>query len=75
MDVQLVRGFTALGVGHYGNAYEHLIRLFERGDPAWHEIKRCWAIGDLAEAARHSGHLEEARALLPEMEAILGKTH
>src|SRR3712207_9174009 len=30
--------------------------------------------GDLAEAARHSGHLEEARALLPEMEAILGET-
>jgi DNA-binding CsgD family transcriptional regulator/tetratricopeptide (TPR) repeat protein len=74
MDVQLARGLTALGIGRYVEAYEHLIRLFEHGDPAWHEIKRCWAIGDLAEAARHSGHLEEARALLPEMEAILSET-
>ena len=74
VDVQLARGLTALGIGHYADAYEHLIRSFERRDPAWHEIKRCWAIGDLAEAARHSGHLEEARALLPEMEAILSET-
>jgi ATP/maltotriose-dependent transcriptional regulator MalT len=74
VDVQLARGLTALGIGHYADAYEHLIRPFEHGDPAWHEIKRCWAIGDLAEAARHSGHLEDARALLPEMEAILSET-
>jgi DNA-binding CsgD family transcriptional regulator len=74
VEVQLARGLTALGIGHYADAYEHLIRSFERQDPAWHEIKRCWAIGDLAEAARHSGHLEEARALLPEMEAILSET-
>jgi DNA-binding CsgD family transcriptional regulator/tetratricopeptide (TPR) repeat protein len=73
VDVQLARGLTALGMGRYGEAYEHLIRPFERGDPAWHTLKRCWAIGDLAEAARHSGHLEEARALLPEMEAVLSE--
>src|SRR5215208_2727347 len=74
MDVQLARGLTSLGIGRYVEAYEHLIRLFEHGDPAWHETKRCWVIGDFAEAARHSGHLEEARALLPEMEAILSQT-
>jgi DNA-binding CsgD family transcriptional regulator/tetratricopeptide (TPR) repeat protein len=74
MDVQLARGLTALGIGRYVEAYEHLMRLFEHGDPAWHEMKRCWAIGDLAEAARYSEHLEEARALLPEMEAILSET-
>jgi DNA-binding CsgD family transcriptional regulator/tetratricopeptide (TPR) repeat protein len=73
VDVQLARGLTALGMGRYGEAYEHLIRPFEHGDPAWHALKRCWAIGDLAEAARHSGHLEEARALLPEMEAVLSE--
>src|SRR5918997_1412591 len=74
MHVQMARGLTALGTGRYSDAYEHLIRLFEHGDPAWHEMSRGWAIGDLAEAARHSGHLEEARALLPEMEAILSET-
>jgi DNA-binding CsgD family transcriptional regulator len=74
VDVQLARGLTALGLGRYVEAYEHLIRPFEHGDPAWHALRRCWAIGDLAEAARHSGHLEEARALLPEMEAILSET-
>ena len=74
VDVQLARGLTALGVGRYVEAYEHLIRPFKHGDPAWHALRRCWAIGDLAEAARHSGHLEEARALLPEMEAILSET-
>jgi DNA-binding CsgD family transcriptional regulator/tetratricopeptide (TPR) repeat protein len=73
--VQMARGLTALGTGRYSDAYEHLIRVFEHGDPAWHVMSRCWAIGDLAEAARYSGHLEEARALLPEMEAILGETH
>ena len=73
MHVQMARGLTALGTGRYSDAYEHLMRLFEHGDPAWHEMSRCWMIGDLAEAARHSGHLEEARALLPEMEAILSE--
>src|SRR3712207_3411391 len=74
VDVQLARGLTALGIGRYVEAYEHLIRPFEHGDPAWHALRRCWAIGDLAEAARYSRHLEEARALLPEMEAILSET-
>jgi DNA-binding CsgD family transcriptional regulator len=74
VHVQMARGLTALGTGRFGDAYEHLIRPFKHGDPAWHEMSRCWAFGDLAEAARHSGYLEEARALLPEMEAILSET-
>jgi len=73
-DVQLARGLVALGDTHYVDAYDHLNRMFERQDPAWHDMKRCWAIGDLAEAARYSGHLAEARALLPEMEAVLNET-
>ena len=63
-----------MGDTHYVDAYDHLNRMFERQDPAWHDMKRCWAIGDLAEAARYSGHLAEARALLPEMEAVLNET-
>jgi DNA-binding CsgD family transcriptional regulator len=71
---QLARGVTALGVGRHGDAYEHLRRVFDPADPAYHPFIRCWAIGDLAEAAVHSGHRAAARAVLQELEPLAAQT-
>jgi len=71
-DVQLARGITALGAGRYADAYEHLIRTFDPNDPSEHYRKKFWAVGDLAEAALHSGRRDEARVLLAQAEADAG---
>jgi DNA-binding CsgD family transcriptional regulator len=72
--VQYARGVSALGAGRHVEAYEQLRRVFEPGDPAHHELFAAFDIGDLAEAAMHSGHHEEARALLARAEAAASRT-
>ena len=64
--VQAARGLSALGAGRYEAAYEHLRHTFTPGDLACHYVQRCWAVADLAEAAVHSGHREQARAHVSE---------
>ena len=67
-DVQLSRGLTALGGGRPDEAYAHLRRMFDPGDPAHHYAKTPWAIGDLAEAAVLCGRTIEARSLLEDVQ-------
>ncbi len=62
--LQLTRGLTAIAAGHDEEAFEQLRRLFDTNDPAYHHFQSAWALGDLAEAAMHTGHREEAQALL-----------
>jgi hypothetical protein len=62
--VQLARGLAALGSGRYDDAYIKLRRIFDSVDVAYHPVVRGWAIGDLAEAAAHSGHQAVAQAVL-----------
>ena len=71
---QLARGLAALGVGRHDDAYQHLRRVFDPADAAYHPFIRTWAIGDLAEAAAHSGHRDEARAVLAELEPLAAQT-
>lgn len=66
---QLARGGTALAFGQYQEAYDYLIRLFDRGDPAHHWSMKNWAIADIAEAATRIGQHAEASHLLAEVEA------
>jgi DNA-binding CsgD family transcriptional regulator len=68
--VQVVRGLAALSDGRYAIAYEHLHRIFDPTDVAYHPLVRCWTIGDLAEAAIHSGHQDDARILANELEPL-----
>jgi len=49
--VQAALGLSALGVGHYEAAYEHLRQIFTPGDLACHYVQRWWTIADLAAAA------------------------
>jgi len=73
--VQMARGFAALGQGRHAEAYEQLRRLFDPADLAYHPHVRWWAATDYLEAALHSAHLEEARAIVAEMESLLEQTH
>ena len=72
--VQAAHGLAALGAGRYEEAYEHLGHTFTPGDPACHYFQRCWVIADLAEAAVHSGHREQARAHVCEVARAAERT-
>jgi DNA-binding CsgD family transcriptional regulator len=72
--VQHARGVTALTAGRYAEAFEHLWRMFDPADIAYHPVVRSWAVGDLVEAAVHSGHHEQARAAAQEMEALAARS-
>jgi ATP/maltotriose-dependent transcriptional regulator MalT len=67
--IQQTRGLASLAAGQYERAYDELHRPFDPADPA-HHILRCWAIGDLAEAASHCGRESQALSLVREMEEI-----
>ena len=73
-EVQMARGINALGAGRYDDAYRHLRRMFDPLDSAYHPMRHCYFIGDLAEAAVQSGHRGDAVALLAEMEALARRT-
>jgi DNA-binding CsgD family transcriptional regulator len=67
--VQVARGAAALSRGSYREAFDHLTRLFQPGDPAHHLAVQCWAIGDLAEAAAHCDEQPAALRLLGHLTA------
>jgi DNA-binding CsgD family transcriptional regulator len=72
--IQMARGLTALGGGEHDEAYERLRRIFDPADPAYHPFLRSWAIGNLAEAAVHSGHREAAMAAVRDLEPVAALT-
>jgi ATP/maltotriose-dependent transcriptional regulator MalT len=71
---QVARGITALSAGQYEAAFRHLLRLFDPTDGAYHYAERHGALGYLVEAAVHSGHQDEARALVAELEPLAERT-
>jgi DNA-binding CsgD family transcriptional regulator len=73
-EVQLARGLSALGGERFGEAYEHFRRLLDRADPVYHYVKSTWSIGDLAEAAVHSGHRDDITETMSELEALSAGT-
>jgi ATP/maltotriose-dependent transcriptional regulator MalT len=64
---RLARGLAALGRAQHADAYDNLRRMFDPADIAYHPFVRCWAIGDLAEAAARSGHGPQVRPLVEEL--------
>lgn len=73
--VQLTRGVTALAGGRYEVAYEHLRRTFDPVDPSYHHFQRTWSIGDFVEAAVRSGHRDQARSRVEELEPLAAPSH
>jgi DNA-binding CsgD family transcriptional regulator len=70
---QQARGLGALAQGRYDDAYEVFRRITEPTDPVSHHVVRFWVIGSLAEAALHSGRVQEARELIGALEAAAGR--
>jgi DNA-binding CsgD family transcriptional regulator/tetratricopeptide (TPR) repeat protein len=68
--VQLARGCAFVGIGHHTEGYLALSRLFDSADPAFHEAERFHGIMDYAEAAARTGHLDEAFAVIADLEGL-----
>jgi ATP/maltotriose-dependent transcriptional regulator MalT len=69
---QFGRIFAALGAGRHSDAYEAAERLLDPASPAHHRIIACGLIGELAEAALHTGRVNEARTRVTQVEAASG---
>jgi DNA-binding CsgD family transcriptional regulator len=71
----LARGRLALAGERFGEAYEHLVRIFEPEGAAFHAFVRGWALADLVDAAvRGDGDLDAVRRYLAEWEQIAEAT-
>jgi len=68
--VQWPRGVIALATGRHEEAYHNLRQIFDPSQDAFHPHVRSWVLADLVEAAVHSGHEEEARRFVDELEVI-----
>jgi len=72
--VQVARGLSALGAGRYADAFEHLRRVHDPADPAYHLGMRCFFVADAVEAGLRSGRREQAQQLMAGMEAAGRRT-
>ncbi|WP_250037109.1 ATP-binding protein [Paractinoplanes maris] len=72
--VQFARGSAALTDGRHEDAFTELRRIYDPADPASHTAARCYAVGDLAEAAVRSGRADEVASLMTEMTAVGART-
>ena len=68
---QFGRILAALGAAQHAHAYELAERVFDPADPARHSVA-YWHIGDLAEAALHTGRIDAARVHVAAVEAAVG---
>jgi DNA-binding CsgD family transcriptional regulator len=69
------RGRLALARERFGDAYEHLVRIFDPEGNAFHPFVRGWALADLADAVvRGDGDLDAVRGYLAEWEEVAAAT-
>jgi len=67
----LARGRLALARERFGEAYEHLVRIFDPAGAAFHPFVSGWALADLADAAvRGDGDLDAVRGYLGEWKQV-----
>jgi DNA-binding CsgD family transcriptional regulator len=71
---QFARGLADLSAGRPADAFQHLRRIHDPADPAYHSAIRCFTIGDLAEAACRSGNPQGVAVLMADMEALASRT-
>jgi DNA-binding CsgD family transcriptional regulator len=72
--IAFARGVIWLGAGRPAVALEHLTRVFDRNDPAFHEAARFMSITYFADAAAQSGQRQVAAAILRELETLAQRT-
>ncbi|MEU7749260.1 AAA family ATPase [Nonomuraea sp. NPDC049158] len=68
--VQLARGLGALGAGRYADAFDHLRRMHDPADPAYHLALRCFSLAELADAAAHSGQGRAVAGIVGDLETV-----
>ena len=69
------RARVALARERFGEAYEHLARIFDPAGVAFHPYVRGWALADLADAAvRGDGDLDAVRGYLAQWEQVAAQT-
>jgi DNA-binding CsgD family transcriptional regulator len=72
--VELARGRNALLRGDHSVAYEHLKRISNPKEIAYHMYARFWVVADLVEAALQSGHEQEARDAIATLEPVAAQS-
>lgn len=72
--VQFVRGRYAVAHQLYSDGFEHLIRMTDPTDVAYHPFVGYWASADLIETAVHAGKSDEARLYLDQLETVAAET-
>ena len=72
--VQLARGFAAITDGRPSDAVDHLLRIFNPHDIAYHPTERFHGIAYLAEAAVRSNRQNEVRDLIAMLDRESGQT-
>jgi len=72
--IAFARGVSWLGAGRPAGALEHLTRVFDRNDPAFHEAARFMSVTYLADAAAQSGQRPVAVPILGELETLAQRT-
>lgn len=65
--LQQARGIAAAAAGRHAASFDLLHQVFETDAPGFHEM-RWWVVPDLADAAVRTGHRDQARAVLAELE-------
>jgi DNA-binding CsgD family transcriptional regulator len=73
-EVQIARGMNALATGRYDDSWRHFHRMFDPADSAYHPMRHCYYVGDLAEAAILCGRRDAAKKILSEMEELARRT-
>jgi len=68
--VQFARGRQAVAHQAYAEGFEHLRRIMDPKDVAYHPFVGAWALADLIEAAAQSGRQEEAVRNLAELDSL-----
>ena len=72
--VELARGRNSILRGDHSVAYEHLKRISNPKDTAYHMYARFWVVADLVEAAIHTGHEQEARDAIATLEPVAAQS-
>jgi ATP/maltotriose-dependent transcriptional regulator MalT len=68
--VQLARGYGWISNGQYTDAYQALRPLFDSHAPCFHLTERFHGLSFLAEAAVHTGQVDDARSVVRDMEQL-----
>jgi ATP/maltotriose-dependent transcriptional regulator MalT len=72
--VQFARGRYSVAHQQYADGFEHLARILDPSDVAYHPFVGAWALADLVEAAARAGRPDQAKLHLEALESLASET-